>query len=211
MTTELFDYIVSHSSVDPIYDRIREDTLRHTERHAGMQIGADQFVLLTLLTRLVSARFAIEVGTFTGTSAAAIAQGLVPGGRLLCCDVNEEWTSIARRNWESAGLSDRIELRLAPALETISALPPDPQVDLAFLDADKGGYLDYYEALMPRIRPGGLLIADNTLWSGDVIDPSAKDANTEAIKRFNDRVAGDFRCESVILTIGDGVTMCLKR
>jgi caffeoyl-CoA O-methyltransferase len=211
VTTELFDYIISHSSVDPIYDRIRDDTLRHSERHAGMQIGADQFALLTLLTRLVNARFAVEVGTFTGTSAAAIAKGLAPGGRLLCCDVNEEWTSIARRNWESAGLSDRIELRLAPGLETISALPPNPGVDLAFVDADKGGYIDYYEALMPRIRPGGLLIADNTLWSGDVVDSGITGENIDAIRRFNDRVAGDARCEVVMLAIGDGVTLCLKR
>ena len=211
MTTELFDYIVSHSSSDPIYDRIREDTVRSAGSQAGMQVGADQFALLTLLTRLVGARFAIEVGTFTGTSAVAIAKGLVAGGRLLCCDISEEWTSIARRHWENAGLTDRIELRIAPAIETISALPAEPPVDLVFLDADKPGYLEYYEALIPRLRPGGLLIADNTLWSGKVTDPSVTDRNIDAIRLFNDRVAEDKRCEVAILAIGDGVTLCLKR
>ncbi|MGH8957398.1 MAG: O-methyltransferase [Acidimicrobiia bacterium] len=211
MTTDLFNYIVSHSSTDQIYERIRRDTLRYSEPQAGMQIGADQFALLTLLTRLVGARFAIEVGTFTGSSAAAIAKGLVDGGRLLCCDVSEEWTSIARRHWEEAGLSDRIELRVAPAMDTIAALPASQSLDLVFLDADKGGYVDYYEALIPRLRSGGLLIADNTLWSGDVADPSVTGGNIDAIRRFNDRVAGDVRCEVVILAIGDGVTLCLKR
>ncbi|MGH8923468.1 MAG: O-methyltransferase [Acidimicrobiia bacterium] len=211
MTTELFDYIVSHSSSDPIYDRIREDTLKYAAPRAGMQIGADQFALLTLLTRLVDARFAVEVGTFTGTSAAAIAKGLAAGGKLLCCDISEEWTSIARNHWEQAGISDRIELRIAPALETISALPADQAVDLVFIDADKSGYVDYYEALMPRLRPGGLLIADNTLWSGRVADPQVTDSETEAIRRFNDQVARDDRSDVVILAIGDGVTLCLKR
>jgi caffeoyl-CoA O-methyltransferase len=211
MTTELFEYIVSHSSSDPIYAHIREDTLQSAESQAGMQIGEDQFALLTLLTRLVGARFAIELGTFTGTSAAAIAKGLLPGGRLLCCDISEEWTSIARRHWDEAGLSDRIELRIGPALDTISGLPDEPSVDLVFLDADKGGYVDYYEALIPKLRSGGLLIADNTLWSGNVVDPSISDQNIDGIRRFNDRVASDARCDVAVLAIGDGVTLCLKR
>lgn len=211
MTTELFDYIVSHSSTDPIYRQIREDTLRSAGSQAGMQIGEDQFALLTLLTHLVGARFAIELGTFTGTSAVAIARGLAAGGKLLCCDVSEKWTSIARRHWDEAGLSDRIELRIGPAMETISALPAEQSVDLVFLDADKGGYVDYYEALIPKLRSGGLLIADNTLWSGEVVDPSITDQNIDGIRRFNDRVAGDGRCEVAILAIGDGVTLCLKR
>lgn len=210
MTTELFEYVVSHSSSDPIYGRIREETMHSAEPQAGMQIGEDQFALLTLLTRLVGVRFAIELGTFTGTSAAAIAKGLVPGGRLLCCDISEEWTAIARRHWEQAGLSDRIELRIGPALETIRALD-EPAVDLVFLDADKGGYVDYYEALIPKLRSGGLLIADNTLWSGKVVDESIRDQNIDGIRRFNDLVAKDARCEVVMLAIGDGVTLCLKR
>lgn len=211
MTDDLLDYIVSHGTSDPIYDQIRADTLRFAEGRAGMQIGPDQFALLTILTRLVGARFAIELGTFTGTSAAAIARGLAPEGRLLCCDISEEWTSIARRRWETAGLSNRIELRLGPALETLSRLPADPPVDLAFVDADKSGYVDYYEALIPRLRSGALLIADNTLWSGRVADPAVDDVETQAIRRFNDLVAADNRCEVVILAIGDGVTLCRKK
>ena len=193
MTTDLFDYIVSHSSTDPIYRQIQEDTLRSAGSQAGMQIGEDQFALLTLLTD-----FANDVPG-------------VPGGKLLCCDISEEWTTVARRHWEDAGLSDRIELRLAPAMETISTLPAQPPADLVFLDADKGGYVDYYEALIPKLRSGGLFIADNTLWSGNVVDPSISDQNIEGIRRFNDRVAGDARCDVVMLAIGDGVTLCLKR
>jgi caffeoyl-CoA O-methyltransferase len=176
-----------------------------------MQIGPDQYALLTLLVRLVGAANAVEVGTFTGTSAAAIAQGLAPGGRLLCCDISDEWTSIARRHWADAGLADRIELRLAPALETLGALPPDPPVDFAFIDADKPGYIGYYEALVPRLRPGGLLVADNVLWSGRVVDESADDESTRAIRAFNDHVAADERCDRVMLAVGDGITLCRKR
>lgn len=210
MTSQLFEYIVAHGAHDPVYDEIRAETLRATGGSAGMQIGQDQFALLTLLTKLVGARFAIEVGTFTGTSAIAIAKGLAEGGKLFCCDISEEWTAIARHYWAAAGLADRIELRLGPALETINRLTPNPVLDLAFIDADKTGYLDYYEALLPRLRSGGLLIADNTLWSGRVADPDVNDEETKAIRLFNDRVAADDRCEAVILAIGDGVTLCLK-
>jgi caffeoyl-CoA O-methyltransferase len=176
-----------------------------------MQIGPDQFTLLTMLTRLVGARSAVEIGTFTGTSALAIARGLVDGGRLLCCDISEEWTSIARRHWAAAGVDDRIELRLAPATETLAALDPGTTFDLAFIDADKGGYVDYYEAILPRLRSGGLLIADNVLWSGRVADPSANDDDTEAIRRFNDHAVADERCDTVMLAVGDGVTLARKR
>ncbi len=211
MTSELLDYVVSHSETDPIYEQIRAATLEAAGGSASMQIGQDQFALLTLLTRLAGTRLAIEVGTFTGTSAVAIAKGLADGGKLICCDISEEWTAIARRHWESAGLADRIELRLGPASETIAKLPNDPPIDLVFIDADKSGYVDYYEALLPRLRSGGLLVADNTLWSGRVADLGEHDDDTEAIRRFNDRVAADDRVEAVILAIGDGVTLCLKR
>lgn len=209
MTSELFEYVLAHSASDPIYERIRDETVAATGRSARMQIGQDQFALLTLLARLSNARLAIEVGTFTGTSAVAIAKGLADGGKLICCDISEEWTNIARRHWQAAGLTDRIELRLGPAIETIVSLTAAP-IDLAFVDADKGGYVDYYEALVPRIRAGGLLIADNTLWSGRVADPAEHDDDTEAIRRFNNHIAADDRCETVILAIGDGVTLCLK-
>ena len=153
---------------------------------ARMQIGADQGVLMTLLTRLVGARQAVEVGTFTGFSSICIARGLAPGGRLLCCDISEEYTAIAEEAWIEAGVADRIELRVAPALQTLQALPAAPTIDLVFIDADKGGYTAYFEELVPRVRSGGLLLADNTLWSGRVVDESATDEDTTAIRTFND-------------------------
>ncbi|MET0459479.1 MAG: O-methyltransferase [Ilumatobacteraceae bacterium] len=181
-------------------------------RVAGMQISADQGALLTLLTRLVGARQAVEVGTFTGFSSICIARGLAPGGHLLCCDVSEEYTAIAREAWVAAGVDDRIELRLAPGLETLTSLPADPTIDLVFIDADKGGYASYFQELLPRVRPGGLLLVDNTLWGGRVADdPSADDAaDTLAIRAFNDMVAADERVESYLLPIGDGLTLIRK-
>jgi caffeoyl-CoA O-methyltransferase len=212
LTAELFDYLVAHGTPpDATYEAIRDETRSAATDFAGMQIGPDQYALLTLLTRLVDARFAVEVGTFTGTSSVAIARGLADGGRLLCCDVSEDWTAIARRHWEAAGVAERIELRLAPATETLAALPADTTIDFAFVDADKPSYIDYYEAIVPRLRPNGLLVADNVLWSGRVVDPDADDDNTAAIRRFNDHVAADDRCERVMLAVGDGITLCRKR
>jgi caffeoyl-CoA O-methyltransferase len=211
VTADVYAYLVAHGTApDATYEAIRAETLAATGPFAAMQIGPDQYALLTLLVQLVGAELAVEVGTFTGTSAVAIARGLAEGGRLVCCDISEEWTAIARRHWAEAGLDDRIELRLAPALETIDALPADTSVDVAFIDADKGGYVDYYEALVPRLRPGGLLVADNVLWSGRVVDPGAVDDDTQAIRRFNDHVAADPRCDTVMLAIGDGITLCRK-
>jgi caffeoyl-CoA O-methyltransferase len=177
-----------------------------------MQVGSDQGSLLTALTRLAAARSAVEVGTFTGYSSICIARGLQPGGRLLCCDVSEEYTAIARRAWERAGVADRIELRIAPALETLRALPLEATIDVAFIDADKPNYVNYYDELLPRVRPGGLILADNTLWSGRVADSPAADdaANLVAIRRFNDHVAADARVANYLLPIGDGLTLIVK-
>jgi caffeoyl-CoA O-methyltransferase len=212
VTEEIYDYLVAHSTPpDPIYEAIRADTIAEAGDWAGMQIGPDQYRFLQMLVGLIGARLAVEVGTFTGTSAAAVAPALLPGGRLICCDVSEEWTSIARRHWEAAGLTDRIDLRLAPAIETLRALPDDPPVDYAFIDADKEAYVDYYEALVPRLRPGGVLVADNVLWSGQVVDPSVTDASTEALRRFNDVVAADDRVTNVMVAVGDGLMICTKR
>lgn len=211
LTEDLFDYLVAHGTPpDHTYEAIRAETESATGPFAGMQIGADQYALLTLLTQLVGADLAVEVGTFTGTSAVAIARGLRPGGRLVCCDISEEWTSIARRHWAAAGIEDRIELRLGPAVDTLGALG-DAAIDVAFVDADKGGYVEYYETIVPRLRSGGLLIADNVLWSGRVVDPAATDPDTEAIRRFNDHVAADGRIDRVMLAVGDGITLCRKR
>jgi caffeoyl-CoA O-methyltransferase len=177
-----------------------------------MQVGSDQGSLLTALTRLAAATFAVEVGTFTGYSSICIARGLQPGGRLLCCDVSEQYTAIARRAWERAGLADRIELRIGPALETLRSLPPEAAIDVAFVDADKPNYVNYYDELLPRLRPGGLILADNTLWSGRVAESpaAADDDNLVAIRRFNDHVAADAGVASYLLPIADGLTLIVK-
>lgn len=212
VTAELIDYAVSHGTwpVDAVLADLRAETAA-LGVVAGMQVGPDQGQLLTLLARLVGARKAVEVGTFTGYSSTCIARGLAEGGTLLCCDVNEDWTALARRAWQRAGLADRIELRIAPAVDTLRALPPTADVDLVFIDADKPGYLDYWEEMVPRVRPGGLLLIDNVLWSGTIVDPAVDDANTSALRAFNDRVAGDDRVEAVVLPAFDGLTLARRR
>jgi caffeoyl-CoA O-methyltransferase len=213
VTAELVDYAVAHSSwpVDDVVAELQADTRALTGSAAGMQIGPDQGALLTLLTRLVGARRAIELGTFTGYSALCIARGLADGGTLLCCDVSEEWTAIARRAWARAELGDRIELRLGRALDTLRELPIDEHLDLAFIDADKVGYVDYWHELVPRMRSGGLLLADNVLYSGRVVDPATSEEIVRAMQAFNEVVAGDDRVEVVVLPAFDGLTIARKR
>ena len=176
-----------------------------------MQIAPEQGAFLTLLTRLIGAKSAVEVGTFTGYSSLCIARGLPADGHLLCCDVSEEWTSVARRAWESAGVADRIELKIAPGADTLRALPDAETIDLAFIDADKPGYPVYYEEILQRMRPNGVLLVDNVLWDGRVIQADADDDNTVAIRAFNDMVKADDRVEAVILPIADGLTLCRKK
>jgi caffeoyl-CoA O-methyltransferase len=205
-------YASDHTTgADNVQRDLQEETQKKTGDFSRMQIGTDQAVLMEMLARAMGARRAIEVGTFTGFSALAIARGMGPEGRLLCCDVSEEWTALGRAAWERAGVSDRIELRLGPALDTLRSLPAQEQYDLAFVDADKEGYPAYYDELLPRLRPGGLLLADNTLQSGRVVDDNATDPSTEAIRAFNDRVASDDRVTVALLPIGDGVTFVQKR
>lgn len=212
---DVYDYLLAHSTPpDPVYEAIRAETVAATGGSAGMQIGPDQFVLMRLLTALVGVDLAVEVGTFTGSSAAAIAGGLRPGGRLVCCDVSDTWTQIARRHWSAAGLADRIDLRIGPATGTLAALWEELDgrpVDLAFVDADKGSYVDYYESIVVHLRPGGVLLVDNTLWSGRVADPAVTDDDTEAIRRFNAHVHADPRVDAVVLSVGDGLTLCRRR
>ena len=205
------DYVLTHTEPP---DQVAADLAERTRGLgdvAGMQVGVDQARLLTSLTRFAGVTRAIEVGTFTGMSSLAIARGLAPGGQLLCCDVSDEWTSIAREAWAAAGVADRIELRLGPAGDTLRSLPADPVIDLAFIDADKPGYVDYFEALVPRLRPGGLVIADNTLWSGAVADPAKDDEWTEALRRYNDLAVSDERVDTVLLPLADGLTVSQKR
>jgi caffeoyl-CoA O-methyltransferase len=198
------------SGPDEVQLALQDATGERTGGAAGMQIGDDQAVLMEIIARAMGARRAVEVGTFTGYSALALARGMGPEGRLLCCDVSPEWTAIAREYWDRAGVSDRIELRLGPALDTLRALPPAEQFDLAFLDADKTGYLDYYAEIVPRLRRGGLLLADNTLQGGSVLDAGAGDESAVAIRAFNDTVAADPRVRVVLLPIGDGVSFVQK-
>jgi caffeoyl-CoA O-methyltransferase len=214
---DIAEYALAHSTGPDDFQRaLQAATAERTGSAAGMQIGDDQAVLMEMLARAMGARRAIEIGTFTGYSALALARGMGPDGRLICCDVSEEWTAIAREHWERAGVADRIDLRVGPGLDTLRALPAGEQFDLAFVDADKTGYLGYYEELLPRLRPGGLLLVDNTLWGGRVLDPDAgspeeADDDTRAIRGFNDRVASDPRVLVVLLPIGDGVTVIQRR
>ena len=201
-------YIASHSPAPDLATAALVDRTAQLGDAAGMQIGHDQATLLTAICAFAGVTNAVEVGTFTGRSSLAIAQGLAPGGHLLCCDVSEEWTSIARSAWRDAGVDDRVELRIGPAIETLRALPTEAVIDLAFVDADKPSYPDYYTELVPRLRPGGLLLADNTLWHGRIVDePGADDASLAALRRYNDQAASDPRVRTTILTIGDGVTL----
>lgn len=180
-------------------------------RVAGMQIGPLQGAFMTVLTAAVRPRLAVEVGTFTGYSALCVAAALEPGAGLICCDVSEEWTSIARRYWERAGVADRIDLRIGPALDTLRALPPESEIDLAFIDADKSSYPAYYDEIVGRLSPGGVILVDNVLWGGAVADPDRTDDGTEAMRAFNEHVAADERTRAVLLPIGDGLTMISRR
>lgn len=202
-------YILGHSTPpDPLLRELAAETAALTGENAEMQIAQDQGTLLTMLTQLVAPEVAVEVGTFTGYSSICIARGLT-GGHLYCFDVSEEWTSVARRYWDKAGLTDRITLTLGPALETLREFA-EP-VDLAFLDADKESYPGYYELLVERLRPGGLLVVDNTLRRGAVADPEGGDATVARMREFNDLVRQDPRVTVVVLPVADGVTLVRKQ
>ncbi|MFI6694582.1 O-methyltransferase [Streptomyces sp. NPDC050433] len=210
LTPAVYDYIVAQAEpLTPVQERLIADT-RALGGPAEMQIPHEQGVLLTLLARLTGARRIVEVGTFTGYSTLALAEGLPPGGTVLTCDISTDWTAIAQEAWEEAGLRDRIDLRIAPALDTLRALPAEPLVDLVFLDADKPGYRAYWDELVPRVRPGGLLLADNVLYGGEAASADAE-GNGLAIREFNAHVRADDRVESVLLPIADGLTVARKR
>lgn len=208
---DLGRYLLDHSTLpDQILTDLVDETRGAVPEQMSMQISADQGRLLTMLVQVTGAQNVLEVGTFTGYSSICLARGLPPDGRLLCCDVSEEWTAIARRYWERAGLSDRIELRLGPAVDTLKSLPMEPQFDLAFIDADKGGYQVYYQEILLRLRSGGLICVDNVLWSGRVVDPSITDSGTQIIRDFNDMVVADPRVTVALLAVADGLSLIRK-
>jgi caffeoyl-CoA O-methyltransferase len=204
------DYLLAHSEqADDVLRDLADETHRELGGSAGMQISHDEGELLTMLVRTVGARRAVEVGTFTGYSSICIARGLPDDGNLLCCDVSEEWTSIARRYWDRAGVADKIELRIAPAVETLSALPDEPYLDFAFIDADKSGYPAYVEQIVPRLRQGGLMVLDNMLRDGRVLAPESDD--DRAIDSLNEALVTDDRLDVVLLPVRDGVSLARKR
>ncbi|HET9172347.1 MAG TPA: O-methyltransferase [Actinospica sp.] len=217
VTPELHAYILDHSSPR---DEVQEWLIERTAELgpiARFQIAPEQGIALTILTRLTRAKVAVEVGTFTGYSSICIARGLAEGGKLICCDISEDWTAIAREAWRRTGLTERIDLRIARALDTINALPEDEHIDFAFVDADKKPYWDYYSALITRTRPGGILAFDNVFRNGDVVDSRRAqagengDPDPEALHRFNERLVADPRVEVVMLPIADGLTIAQKR
>src|SRR5215212_9775590 len=213
LTPGLADYVRAASeSPDEVAADLLAETAAMAEREevpATFQIAPEQGTFMQVLTTALGARRAIEIGTFTGYSALCVARGLPAGGSLLCLDVNEQWTAVARRYWERAGLTDRIELRLGDAHETLRAVPAEPTFDLAFVDADKTGYADYVEQLHPRMRPNGVVLIDNTLRGGRVLEPSSDD--DRALVELNGVLARDPRWETVLLPLADGLTMLRKR
>ncbi|MGW4128574.1 O-methyltransferase [Amycolatopsis japonica] len=209
VTPELIDYVQRQVNLSDVQRRLIERT-RRLGQSFEMQIPPEQGEFLTLLARSIGARTIVEVGTFTGYSTLALASGLEPGGQVITCDLSDEWTAIGEEAWAEAGVADRIRVKLGPAVDTLRALPSDLVVDLAFIDADKVGYIDYWELLVPRLRPGGLLLADNVLYYGEAVSPDAV-GNAKAIREFNAHVLADDRVESVMLTIADGLTIARKK
>lgn len=211
LTPELHAYIVERAGG-------RDDLLRQVEKETSelggvaiMQTSAEQAALLEMLARATGARRAIEVGTFTGYGAIRIARGLSADGTLLCCEIDEHWAEVTRANIERAGLADQVEVRIGPALDTLRSLRREETFDFAYLDADKASYPDYYEELVPRLVPGGLLGIDNVLMSGRVIDPDPDDEGVTAMARLNDAIPADERVDSVMLGMADGLTLVRKR
>ncbi|MFI6791611.1 DUF2218 domain-containing protein [Nonomuraea sp. NPDC050383] len=206
------DYLLTHcTQPDELLRELVARTREATGGAAGMQISHDEGAFLSLLVRMTGARRAIEVGVFTGYSSLCVARALPEDGHLLACDVSEEWTSIAREYWERAGVADRVELRIGPALDTLRALPAEPVYDFAFIDADKPSYPAYYEEIVSRLRPGGLIVLDNVFQGGRVFDPAFQEASQVAIRQVNELIARDERVESVMLPVRDGVTLARRR
>jgi caffeoyl-CoA O-methyltransferase len=207
VTQEVVDYLARHAPQDTVLERVARETAEMPR--AEMATTPDEAALLTMLARLIGSRRALEVGTFTGYGAISIARGLDEGGRLTCLELDEDYAAIARRNLHDAGVADRVEIIVGPALESLRAMPGEPTYDYVFLDADKTGYPDYYEELVPRLVPGGLLLIDNVLLRGRVTDP--QDERERVIDAFNDRVTADPRVDSAMVLVADGLTFVRRR
>ena len=213
VTEPLYRYILAHSVREPkVLAELHDETVKMP--HAGMQIGADQGQFMGLLVKLIGAKRCLEIGVFTGYSSTAVALALPADGKIVACDVSEEWTSVARRYWKKAGVESKIDLRLGPALATLDGLLDKGEAgrfDFAFIDADKTNYLGYYERCLKLLRAGGLIAVDNTLWSGEVANAQNDKEDTVALRKFNDAVHRDERVDIALLGIGDGVTLIRKR
>jgi predicted O-methyltransferase YrrM len=213
MTDTLYRYLVAHSVREhPVLAELREETAKLPQ--AVMQIGADQGQFMALLAKLTGSRRCLEVGVFTGYSSLSVALALPEDGSIVALDVSEEWTAIARRYWKKAGVEKKIDLRLGPALDTLDtliSLRQSGRFDLAFIDADKGNYLGYYERCLELLRAGGLIAVDNTLWSGDVADPANQKPDTVSLRAFNDALHHDERIDLALLPVCDGLTLARKR
>lgn len=213
LSPEVRQYLMSVSvNADPLWEQLRDETTQAVG--FNMQISPEQAQLMTVLLKLLNASKAIEIGTFTGYSALAIARALPPHGQLVACDVSTEWTAIARRYWQQAGVDHKVDLNIAPAVETLDHLLAQGQegtFDFAFIDADKGNYLNYYERCVQLVRIGGIVCVDNTLWGGAVADTQKNDADTCAIRDVNQRMFEDARVENSLIPIGDGLHIAYKR
>ena len=211
MTDDLRSYLVAHSLPrSPAHTDLVAATRTAMGDLAIMQIAEEQGPFLTLLARLTGTRRAVEVGTFTGLSALCIADGMDDGGRLDCFDISDEYVSVGRPYWERAGVADRIQVHIGPAVETLAAFEPDQPVDFAFIDADKVSYQRYFDLILEMMRPGGLIVFDNSLYFGAVLEPS-DDESITAIRAVNDSVAADDRVDVVLLNVGDGLLLARKR
>jgi caffeoyl-CoA O-methyltransferase len=211
LSPALHAYLVAHGAPpDAVQRSLIEETAK-LGAIAMMQIAPEQGAFMTWLARALGAERAVEVGTFTGYSTLCLARGLPEHGRLLALDLSAEWTAIGRRHWERAGVAHKIELKIGPAADSLRALPREPLFDLAFIDADKTGYAGYVEEILPRLRSGGVVLVDNVLWGGAVVDPARQDESTRAIRAFNDAMARDPRVDTVMIPLADGLTLLRKR
>ncbi|MBD2300667.1 MULTISPECIES: class I SAM-dependent methyltransferase [Nostocales] len=213
LTQNLYEYLLSVSLREPeVLLQLRQETAQHPR--ANMQVAPEQGQFLAFLVKLIGAKKTLEVGVFTGYSSLSVALALPPDGKIIACDVSEEFTSVARRYWEKVGVADKIDLRLAPATETLESLLAQGQAetfDFAFIDADKENYYRYYELALQLVRPGGLIAIDNVLWSGRVLQPELQDSSTTAIREFNSKLAEDDRIDLSLIAIADGLTLARKR